>query len=205
MIDANTDQVVGTALFPAQSLLQWQRDEMSTSSSLPLRSVLDIRAQREMHKKKVIELRKGVKSGFGLDYFNTAKKKDDASKADSTEEERAGEISGWMECDVELLENTKGLISGTEVQEIAPNTTPDEFRIDLVQLHIARIRALIAGIKKLAGAYLYIVSWEDPILTASSLVIFIWLCLRFNMEYIGRLVSAWLSFSSYFNPRSLLI
>ena len=67
VIDANTDQVVGTALFPAQSLLQWQRDEMSTSTSHPLRSKLDIRAQREMHKKKVIELRQGGKSGFGLD------------------------------------------------------------------------------------------------------------------------------------------
>ena len=186
MIDANTDHVVGTALFPAQSLLQWQRDEMSTSSSLPLRSVLDIRAQREMHKKKVIELRKGVKSGFGLDYFNTAKKKDDASKADATDEGRAGEISGWMECDIELLENTKGLICGNETQKIAPNTTPDDFRIDLVQLHIARIGALIADIKKLVGAYLYMLSWEDPVLTALSLIAFVWMSLRFNMEYIGR-------------------
>lgn len=186
MIDANTEEVVGTALFPAQSILQWQRDEMSTSSSLPLRTVLDIRAQREMHKKKVIELRKGVKSGFGLDYFNTAKKKDDASKSDTSDEGRAGEISGWMECDIELLENTKGLICGNEIRGIAPNTTPDDFRIDLVQLHIARIKALIADIKKLIGAYLYIVSWEDPILTALSLIVFVRMCLRFNMEYIGR-------------------
>ena len=187
VIDANTDQVVGTALFPAQSLLQWQRDEMSTSTSLPLRSKLDIREQREMHKKRIIELRQGVKSGFGLDYFNTAKKKDDSSKADSADEGRAGEISGWMECDIELLENTKGLICGPEVQEIAPNTTPDDFRIDLVQLHIARIGALIADVKKLVAAYLYLLSWNDPILTLLSLLIFIWLCLRFNMEYIGSL------------------
>ena len=187
VIDANTDQVVGTALFPAQSLLQWQRDEMSTSTSLPLRSKLDIRAQREFHKKKTIELRQGVKSGFGLDYFNTAKKKDDSPKADSTDEGRAGEISGWMECDIELQENTKGLLCGPEVQEIAPNTTPDDFRIDLVQLHIARIGALIADIKKLVGAYIYLLSWEDLVLTFVSLLIFIWLCLRFNMEYIGSL------------------
>ena len=140
-----------------------------------------------MHKTKVIELRQGVKSGFGLDYFNAAKKKDDVAKADSTDEGRAGEISGWMECDIELLENTKGLICGPEVQEIAPNTTPDEFRIDLVQLHIARIGALIADIKKLVGAYIYIVSWEDPALTFLSLLIFIWLCVRFNMEYVGSL------------------
>jgi len=186
VVDANTDKVVGTWNFPVQTALQWQRDEISTSSTLPLSSILDIRKQGSMRKKTIVELRTGVKSGFGLDYFN-AGKKNDAHKGDTNDSGRSGEISGWIEFDMDITEDTKGLICGPNVRPIS-DRSPDDFRIDLVQLHIARIGALVADIKRLFSAYSYLVSWNDPVLTALSLIAFVWLCLKFNMEYVGRYV-----------------
>lgn len=185
LVDANTDKVVGTCLFPVQSLLQWQRDAMSTSTTLPLPSILDIRKQGLMRKKTVVALRTGVKSGYGLDYFN-AGKKDGTNKGDTTDSGgRSGEISGWIECVMDIAEDTTGVICGSTVRPIT-SRTPDDFRIDLVQLHIARIGALVADLKAVANAYSYLIGWNDPVLTLFSLVVFVWLCLRFSMEYIGR-------------------
>ena len=139
-----------------------------------------------MTKRATVELRTGVRTGFGLDYFNTGKK-DDSDKSNSKNRDQAGEISGWIECDFEIAEDSRGLICGPEVRAI-DNREPDDFRIDLVQLHIARIGALIADIKKAFDAYAYLVSWNDPILTGLSFVFFVWICLRFNLEFIGRYV-----------------
>ena len=35
--------------------------------------------------------------------------------------------------------------------------------------------------------YKYVVSWKDPLVTGSSLLVFILMCIRFDAEYIGSL------------------
>ena len=83
-----------------------------------------------------------------------------------------------------------------EDPEIYSNTRPkpcasrpkDDFNIELIQLHIARIVSLIEDMNELISAYSYLVSWKNPALTSLSLFIFVVLCLRFNAEYFGRYV-----------------
>ncbi len=65
----------------------------------------------------------------------------------------------------------------------------DDFNMELIQLHIARILSFIEDFNELIGAYVYLVSWKTPALTSLSLIIFIVLCLRFNAEYFGRYVN----------------
>ena len=202
IVDADTDTAVGTCLLPAQTLLQWQRDDTSTSSGRSLASIFDIRKQTGMRKKTFMELRTGIKSGFGLDFFNASKReRSDSRKSDNPNGPRggnsAGEISGWLQADVEFEEDVVGLISGARPRSI-PSQRGEDFSMELVQLHIARISAIISDVKKVIHAYVYLISWENPLLTGASLVVFLFACLRSNAEYIGHIpILATLLYMSY--------
>ena len=68
VVDASTDICVGTVLLSTQGLLQWRRDEIASGRSL----MFSLDAQPHLKPKKrraVFELRTGVKSGFGLDFY----------------------------------------------------------------------------------------------------------------------------------------
>lgn len=71
VIDAVTDKVVGTKLLTTQGLLQWQRDNIGWGLSLS--SIYDPLPLRLSKSSVHLELRSGVKSGFGLDFYNTSK------------------------------------------------------------------------------------------------------------------------------------
>jgi hypothetical protein len=126
-----------------------------------------------------LELRTGLKSGFGSDYFIPAK-----TKA-ATGESKAGEISGWISIDACLEENTDALFGPSPVR--CPPRSPDELNTDLFQAHIGRIANIFRDIKKGIDGYIYVVSWKDPLLTAFSFVVFVIVTLRFNTEYVGSL------------------
>ena len=69
VVDASTDICVGTVLLSTQGLLQWRRDEIASSRNLMFS--LDTQPNIKPKKKRAIfELRTGVKSGFGLDFYN---------------------------------------------------------------------------------------------------------------------------------------
>jgi len=176
VLDASTEYVVGSSLVSTQGLLQWQRDDLALEGGLTMNSVI-AQAPLTMKKRKVvIELRTGVKSGFGLDYYNADK------LGGST---RAGEISGWVEVEI-CFEEDQYLYSNTRPKP-CPSRPLDDFNMELIQLHIARIFSLIEGITELVNAYFYLVGWKNPALTSLSLIIFVTLCLRFNAEYFGSL------------------
>uniref|UniRef100_A0A6U6GSS3 C2 domain-containing protein n=1 Tax=Odontella aurita TaxID=265563 RepID=A0A6U6GSS3_9STRA len=187
VLDANTDRPVGTSLLTTQGLLQRQRDALSTESGLTLRTLLDPRSQRPLRGTVKLELRTGVKSGFGLDFFNAAKMKGsgDGVSREKDEGTRAGEIRGWVEVDL-LFEEDVDLICDADPQ-VCPPRPPDDFNVDLIQIHIARIGALVEDVKKAADNYNYLVSWKDPALTFLSLMIFVFSCIRFDTEYVGSL------------------
>lgn len=186
VLDANTDRPVGSSLLTTQGLLQRQRDAMSVQEGLTLQSLLDPRRQRPWRSTVKLELRMGVKSGFGLDFFNAAKMKGSTAATAKDEGTRtAGEIRGWIEVEIFFQENV-GLICGPDPKPCPPRPPPD-FNVDLIQLHIARIGALVEDAKKAVENYQYLVSWNDPALTLMSLIVFVFSCIRFDTEYFGSL------------------
>jgi len=183
VLDANTDKPIGSCLLSAQGLLQWQRDGMLAKKDRLLLSFFHLRKYSEPRRAR-LELRTGVKDGFGLNFYNSSKVAG-GGPTNKGREISPGEISGWLEVDVHLEEDRKLFYSSAPRQ--CPPRAEEEFDIALIQLHIARIGAIIEGIKKMVSTYMYVVSWEDPKITGASLIIFVILTLRFNLEYLGAL------------------
>jgi hypothetical protein len=70
VVDAITDVPVGAALLTAQAVLQYQRDLLAENG--PIR--FSVPPKRCTDKRRmVIELRTGMKTGFGLDYFHSSR------------------------------------------------------------------------------------------------------------------------------------
>ena len=69
-----------------------------------------------------------------------------------------------------------------------PVRPPDDFNLDLIQLHIARIRTFLESLAEIRDAYFYLVSWDNTALTSLSLIVFVVLCLKLKAEYFGRFV-----------------
>ena len=161
VIDANTDKPIGSCLLSAQGLLQWQRDELLAKKDRLFLSLLHLKRYSEPRRIK-LELRTGVKDGFGLNFYNSSK------VADGPNKQCPGEISGWLELDVHLEEDTQLFYSATPRR--CPQRAEEDFDIALINLHIQRITAIIESMQKLVSSYMYVVSWEDQKLTGTSLV-----------------------------------
>jgi hypothetical protein len=73
VIDAGTDVAVGTALITSQGILQEQRDLVVGAGGNPLLQCLRGPIRFEGKRKVILELRKGVKSGFSTDFFVSGK------------------------------------------------------------------------------------------------------------------------------------
>ena len=167
VIDANTDKPVGSCLLSTQGLLQWQRDDMFAQPDRILLSLLHLRKYSEPRRVK-LELRTGVKDGFGLNFYNSSEVAGGSTNKGKSTTQRPGEISGWLEIDV-LLEEDRSLFYSTNPRRCPPKGD-EEFDIALIQLHIARITAITEFVQNLAFVYLHIVSWENPQLTGMSMV-----------------------------------
>ena len=165
VVDANTDRPVGSCLLSAQGLLQWQRDDLLSSLDRLLLSFFHFRDYSEPRRLR-LELRTGVKDGFGLNFYNSAKLTEGSN--DTSSSMHAGEISGWIDFDLYLQEDRK-LFYSLEPRRCPPKSE-EEFDIALIQLHIARISALVEDIQKLVSAYMYLVGWENDKLTGAALV-----------------------------------
>uniref|UniRef100_A0A7S4W2P0 C2 domain-containing protein n=1 Tax=Ditylum brightwellii TaxID=49249 RepID=A0A7S4W2P0_9STRA len=182
VIDANTDRPVGISLITAQGVLQWQRDQTSVEQGITLSSIMHPHKEKVKRRRMALELRTGVKDGFGLNFYNSKSQETAASKKERT---RAGEIMGWIEVDI-CLEEDLDLIYSSDPRQCAPRPVED-FNVELIQLHIARIGAIVDDISKVIKAYNHMVSWKDPKLTLSSFIILVATCVMFDAEYIGSL------------------
>ena len=188
------------------------RDKLSRRFDQILLSLLHFRDESEPIRMK-LELRYTTKDGFGLNYYNSTKITDD-SKEKKSSSAVPGDISGWIEFDVNFQEDLDGLLYSSEPRRCPPRASED-FDIAIINLHIARISAIIEDVQKLASAYLYLISWENMHLTGLALVktlrfricpvvkygqlnlisifhyqyqvVFVVTTLRFNLEYLGAL------------------
>ena len=95
-------------------------------------------------------------------------------------------MTGLIDIDLSLQESSD-LFSFTNPIE-CPERPVNEFHIDLIQIHIARIKALLDDIYSVLDAYYFLVSWDNRALTSFSLLIFVATCLTLKAEYIGRSV-----------------
>jgi hypothetical protein len=128
-----------------------------------------------------LELRTAIKDGFGLNYYNSTKIADDSKEKSFSAV--AGEISGWLEVDIHFEEDTKGLFYSSAPRQCPPRAS-EEFDIAMIQLHIARITAIVEDIQKLVSAYLYLISWDKSCLTGTSLVRLPSVALSFFLKYL---------------------
>ena len=68
-----------------------------------------------------------------------------------------------------------------------PSPSVPDFNVELTQLHIARIGAIVKDLKSFVESIQYLLSWEEPALTGLAMIIFFFTCIRFNAEYIASL------------------
>jgi len=73
ILDASTDTSLGSSLVTTQGLLQWQRDKVASDGGLTMSAILSQKPIQTEIRKAVLELRTGVKSGFGLDFYKANK------------------------------------------------------------------------------------------------------------------------------------
>ena len=73
MLDASTDASIGSTLVTTHGILQWQRDKLAAEGGLNLSSVIKQEPIQMEKRKAILELRTGLKSGFGLDFYKTDK------------------------------------------------------------------------------------------------------------------------------------
>jgi hypothetical protein len=199
-IDANTDKAVGSTLLSTQGILQWQRDQSVFDEGVQVKSFRAYPTSAATIK-RTVELRVPWKNGFGLDFYKTGNINDTIQAGkylyiiiSSTTHGPfikkphviIGEITGLVDIDLSLQENAS-LFSFTNPKG-CPERPISDFHIDLIQIHIARIKALIDDIYALLDAYYFLVSWDNRALTSLSLLIFVTTCLTLKAEYIGRSV-----------------
>jgi hypothetical protein len=72
-VDGATDKPVGVTLLTTQSLLQEQRDFLVEQGDMPLFPFRKGPIAFEGKRRLVLELRTGLKTGFGLDFFEASK------------------------------------------------------------------------------------------------------------------------------------
>lgn len=160
-----------------QGLLQWSRDILAQRRELTWETIFKQRPLNLERKTAIFELRTGVKTGFGLDFYNNNKIGDGY---------RAGEICGWVEVEIGFDENPD-LYSNQRPQP-CPSRPEDDFNIDLIQLHIARVTSLLEDLTDVLDNVNYVLSWKSPALTSMTMFVFTAICLRFNTEKVGRYV-----------------
>ncbi|CAB9499353.1 C1 [Seminavis robusta] len=173
VVDALTDKPVGTSVLTTQGLLQQQRDHQIESGAM---AILTLGTKPPVFKGKrrmTLELRTGVKRGITSDFF---------VPTDSKAEQ--GNISGWVEISVGLEEDVNRLYSGSTPYECPP-PPPDTLNLATLNLHISRISDLVEDLGNFLGAYQYLVSWKDPLLTGFTFMMFLALSVKFDSEYVG--------------------
>lgn len=76
VVDATTDMPIGTKLLTTQGLLQWQRDNIGWGLSLS--SVMNEEPISLEKLDVCLELRANVKTGFGIDFYNSSRLSENA-------------------------------------------------------------------------------------------------------------------------------
>lgn len=68
-----------------------------------------------------------------------------------------------------------------------PSKPPDDLDVSLFQRHLARLSEFVEDVRTILRSLQYIVSWQNPLLTGLTFVIFLRSCYRFDTNYVGSL------------------
>ncbi len=180
VVEADTDAIVGSTFLTTQGILQEQRDAYIAKNGASLLQFLKGPIPWMETRKVKLKLRAGIKaSSTGDEYFSYTPKEGGAPG------EGKGLISGWIEVSVGLEEFCSRLYGQNPIE--CPNRPPADLNMSNFSNYIGRIKAIIDDVNHAVTQYQYMVSWENPFWTATSLYTFIWFCVHFDTEYIGSL------------------
>ena len=180
VVESDTDMIIGSAVLTTQGILQAQRDlyisEHGVSLFQSLKGPIPWMGKQKMR----LSLRSGIKGDASTDdFFSLSTPKGNASL------EKNGAVSGWIDIFVGIEELYSRLYGPNA--NICPNRPDESLNMAKFSNYIGRITAIIEDLRCGFTRFQYIISWEDPLLTALSLCLFIGFCLRFNAEYSGSL------------------
>jgi hypothetical protein len=178
-IDAVTDKPIGSGLITTQGTLQEQRDYLIEEQKVPMLAFLRPLRFRGL-RRKVIELRGGLKNGYSNEFFSPTKENSKSNEA------RAGDIVGCIELLVGMEEDIAGLY-GTANPYECPGRPGEELNMGVFQMHLVRLSTVMEELKAIGETYMYIVSWKNPFVTAFSLFVFVRVAARIDPAYVGSL------------------
>eukprot|EP00980_Cylindrotheca_fusiformis_P023761 scaffold10939_cov105-Cylindrotheca_fusiformis.AAC.6 len=186
VVDANTDKPVGTSVLTTQGMLQSQRDEFVQQEGVSLPQVVRGPLCYKGKRKMKLELRKGVRHGFGSVFF-------DAPTIGGETQQGPSGIIGWMEIEAGLEEYIHKLYkTGFK----CPARPPRDLNMANWHEQLNRVKYLAEDIKELVEDTMYIMSWENPRVTALALYIFVAICLRDTSYPPHQSSSAFLAFAN---------
>ena len=180
VVEADTDTIVGSTFLTTQGILQEQRDAYIAENGALLLQFLKGPIPWMAARKVKLKLRSGIKIGTGADEYYKF-----SPKASGASGEGKGLISGWVEISVGIEEFYSRLYGQNPIK--CSDRPPADLNMSNFSNYIGRIKAIIDDVNHAIARYQYMVSWKNPLWTATSLCIFIWVCVRFDTEYIGSL------------------
>ncbi|VEU38305.1 unnamed protein product [Pseudo-nitzschia multistriata] len=178
VVEADRDTIIGSALLTTQGILQEQRDAYIAEHGISLLQFLNGPIPWMGTRKMKLPLQSGIKVGAKTDDFYALNSKDSSSQ-------QKGLISGWVDVYVGVEEFYSRMYGSNPIE--CPKRPPADLNMAVFSNCITRITAIMDDLNYAISLYQYMVSWENPVWTAFTLIVFQWLCRRFNSEYIGSL------------------
>lgn len=183
VVEADTDTIVGSTFLTTQGILQEQRDAYIAENGASLLQFLKGPIPWMSTRKMKLKLRSGIKAGASADEYYSFPPKESGNSSKGKPGDGKGLISGWVDISVGIEEFYSRLYGQNPIE--CPDRPPADLNLSNFSNYISRIKAIIDDVNRAIARYQYMVSWENPPLTATSLYVFIWACLRFDTEYIG--------------------
>jgi len=181
VVDADTDIIIGSTFVTTHGLLQEQRDAYIAKNGASLLQFLNGPISSMTPRKIRLKLRPGIKPGASANEYYSFPLKSSGNSSTLGDEKNL--ISGWIELSVGIEELYSRMYGPNPIE--CPYRPPADLNMANFSNYISRIKAIADDLKYAIACYQYMVGWENPLWTALSLYMFIWVCLRFDIEYVG--------------------
>ena len=89
---------------------------------------------------------------------------------------------GVLNLKIAFKEDISALFLATHPRAIAPSP-PEALSVERLRDHVNRITALVRLVGQMGVEYRRITQWEEPLLSTTVLLLFVYACLRLNSEY----------------------
>lgn len=193
---------LGSALITTQGILQQQRDYIVEEERQPFLSFLKPFRFTKM-RSILTELRSGFKAGNSSDFYTAPKESNESNTGACVLFLHyfirifnflilfryrcliilSGCIAGCLELRICLEEDINSLFGGTPYE--CPSRPAQNLNLSVISSHITRIGALFGIVTDMIAFYNYAVGWEDPILTGTNFMLFLFGTLRYDSSYGG--------------------